>query len=225
VTDLTIIYLTANRLLDAWVEYHADVLRCAAGQHPIVAISRRPVEGFTANLLDDTPISYTNVYRQLLRGARVAETEYVAMAEDDTLYPPGHYDAYRPEPDAVAYNENRWGLYTWTGVYSRRNRITNAVLIAPRAYLIDALEERFSRCSEAMLERWAGEVGRPKLERGLGVTIRRSVLFQTDAPVVQLAHPDGLESAARHRRKKLGHDPTDTLPYWGHSSEILRHYA
>ena len=103
--DITIIFLTANRVPKEWVKFHRTVLEKAVGENPVISISREPVD-FGTNFIQTEPESGSNVFFQLLRGAREAKTPYIAVAEDDTLYPPGHFDL-RPQNGAVAYNLNR----------------------------------------------------------------------------------------------------------------------
>lgn len=70
--DLTIIFLTANRVPEKWAEYHKQVLLEAIGDTPIITISFKPLDWGT-NLIQ-TEYSVDNIYRQMLRGAKVAKT-------------------------------------------------------------------------------------------------------------------------------------------------------
>jgi hypothetical protein len=98
------------------------------------------------NIIQTEPESSSNIYWQLLKGAKLATTKYIAVAEDDTLYSKEHF-AFRPPDNCFAYNLTRWTTYTWgEPIYSLKNFIkTNAVLIAPRESVIEALEERFAK--------------------------------------------------------------------------------
>ena len=143
--DLTVIYLTASEINENFAEYQRRVLVDAIGDYPLISISRKPLD-FGQNILDNGERGYSNIYRQMLRAAKVATTPFIATAEDDTLYPKEHYNFYRPEKDTFAYNNSRWALFTWgVPTYSWRNRKSNCSLIAPRELTIEALEERFEK--------------------------------------------------------------------------------
>jgi len=101
-SDLTVIFITANEVPDKWVEFHRKHLDIAAEGHRILTIGRT-----SGDLIDTEPKSYGNIYRQLLRGAKHSSTKYVAMAEDDTLYSKEHFNCFRPKDDEFAYNRAR----------------------------------------------------------------------------------------------------------------------
>src|SRR3990167_7685251 len=195
--DLTILYITANKIPENFAEYQRKVLLEAIGDYPLVSISRNPLD-FGKNLIDTAEISASNIYRIILRGAKEAETEYIAIAEDDTLYPKEHFDFYRPEKDTFAYNQNRFSLFTWgVPTYSWRNRKTNATLIAPRELAIEALEERFAKYPDPIPEKIVGELGRPMVERNLGVMLRNSIEVFSETSVIQVNHDAGLDDRVR----------------------------
>src|SRR3990172_7923653 len=142
--DLTIVYLTLNKTPFEWHKFHLYHLFNAIENYPIISISRIPMS-LGLNLIDTEEQRYSNIYRQLLRAARLAMTEYIATAEDDVLYSREHYKEFRPEKNEFSYNRSRWSVFSWEGnkaIYCLRNRISNCSLIAPRELLIEALEER-----------------------------------------------------------------------------------
>jgi hypothetical protein len=232
--DLTIIFLTNNRLPEKWVEYHKQILLEAIGDYPLITISRKPMD-FGINILQTEPPSKSNIFWQMLKGAKLATTEYVAIAEDDTLYPPGHFNMFRPDKDTVAFNQHRWSLYTWgTPVYSLKNFIrTNATFIGPRDLVIKALEERFAKFPNDMGNMpifMGGEIGMKKAEKALGVTIQKAVEFKTDFPVIQFDHDyftvfdKEKETIERRHKKKLGVIQAYDIPYWGKAEELVRKF-
>ena len=220
--DLSVIYLTLNRLPAGFSAYQIATLQQATDA-PIISVSRQPMSLGT-NLIDtDTP-GYLNIYRQMLRAAKIATTPYVAIAEDDVLYPPDHF-TYRPPLDTFAYNQHRWALFTWgEPLFSWRNRKSNCTLIAPRELLIEALEERFAKWGDDWPLRFIGEVGRDRVERGLEVTIRRSVEYFSCNGVVQFNHVLANEERQRRRRKSHGNIRAYEVPLWGKASEVVKLY-
>lgn len=220
--DLTIIYLTASLIPKKFANYQRKVLLEAAGDYPIISLSREPLD-FGTNFLQIGPKCLDTIYRELLRGAKLAQTPYVAVAEDDTLYPREHFNFYRPDMDTFAYNQNRLALFTWgVPTYSWRNRKTNATLIAPRALLIEALEERFAKWPNGIPENIVGEVGRPMVERNLKVTLRNSIEVFSEVSVIQINHDAGSDDRVRRHRKKLGPIKAFDVPFWGKAEEILK---
>ncbi len=223
-SDLTIIMLTANRVPEAWAGFHKEKLLEAAGGLPIITISRVPLN-WGVNLLDTEVYKPSNIYFQLLRGAKQSETDFIAIAEDDTLYPYEHFHTYRPPQDTFAYNQNRFGIFTWgTPTYFWRDRISNSTLIAPRKLAIEALEERFKKYPNGTHSGVTGELGRVNIDDKLGLTRRKSTWFSTEISVVRLDHELGIDRLAMTRRKRMGILRAYDIPYWGKASELTKKF-
>jgi hypothetical protein len=210
-----------------------DVLKAAAGDSPIISITRTPLD-LGLNLLDTAPKSFWNLYMQILRGAQAATTPYVALAEDDILYTREHFTEFRPALDQVSYDRSRWSLFTWEPhpIYCLRQRISNCSLVASREYLIDALEERKRVWPDGVEDARLGEVGRPIVDRRLHVTPRQMVEWYSTNPIVQLNHPAGSDSGdygkapnGRHLVKKHGQIKAVEIPGWGRAADLAAHYV
>jgi hypothetical protein len=199
----------------------------AIGSTKVISVSRKPMD-FGMNLIDTEEPKYSNIYRQLLRAAKIADTEYIATAEDDVLYSKHHYKEFRPHRDQFAYNHARWSVFSWEGnkaIYCLRQRVSNCSLIAPRKLLIEALEERFKRYeNEKIPERLMGECGRVKLERKMGITQRKMKLWWSTVPIIHLNHPDGTDGRQAEKFKLHGQLKAINIPYWGKASDIARMY-
>jgi len=222
--DLTIIYITASELKESFAEYVRGVLKEAIGDYPLISVSRKPLD-FGLNILDDGERSLSNIYRQMLRAAKVATTKYVAVAEDDTLYHKDHFTRHRPKDNEFMYDQNRFALFTWgEPMYSWRNRKSNCSLIAPRELLIEALEERFAKWPDGTPTEITGEVGRHMVEKNMGITLRNSVEIFGEVSVIQVNHENASEERQRSKRKRLGQIKAYDLYYWGHAKNILKHY-
>jgi hypothetical protein len=222
-SDITIIFLTANKVPQKWAQFQKDKLIEAAGSAPIITISRQPLD-WGINLLDTEPYTPSNIYFQLLRGAKQAETDYIGVAEDDTLYPREHFE-YRPPPDTLAYNKNRFNLFTWgTPTYFWKDRISNSTLIAPRRLVIEALEERFTKYPNGTPPTLTGEMGRPNIENKLGLTRRQSARFETEISVIRVDHEFGIDRLARTHRKGMGPLKAFDIPHWGRAEEIVKKF-
>lgn len=223
--DLTCIYLTASQIPNDFAGYQRRILLDAIGDSPLISVSRVPLP-FGINIVDQEPKSLSNIYRQMLRAAKVASTEYVAIAEDDTFYPKEHFTFYRPDDDTFAYDQNRFALFTWgEPVYHWRNRKSNASLIAPRKLLIEALEERFAKWPDGTPENITGEVGRGMVERNLGITVRKSKEVFCKISLIQFNHEAASEERQRTHRKSYGPIKAYDIPHWGKADILVRHYG
>lgn len=222
--DLTIIYITASEIKDNFAQYARNILTEAIGDSPLISISRKPLD-FGINLLDTQPRSLSNIYFQMLRAAKLAETPYVAMAEDDTLYHKNHFTFYRPEMDTFAYDQNRLALFTWgKPMYHWRNRKSNCSLIAPRALLIEALEERFAKWPNGTPHEITGEVGRKMVEKNMGITLRKSIEVFSTVSLIQVNHEAASEERQRNHKKSYGPIRAYDIPHWGKASDLLKYY-
>lgn len=222
--DLTIIFLTTNKIPQSFAEFHKQHLLIAAKDYPIITVSREPVNIGT-NIIDTGTIGYENIYHIMLRAAKLATTPYIAIAEDDTLYPPMHFEFYRPPLDTFAYNQNRFSLFNWgVPTYNWRNRKANTTLIAPRELTIEALEERFAKHPNGIRNEHIGELGRANIDKWLGVTVRKSIEVHSELSVIQINHDGGGDDRANRHRKALGPIKAFDIPHWGTASELILKY-
>lgn len=223
-SDITIIFLTANRVPQKWAEFCKEKLLEAVGDKPIIIMSMEPLEWGNMNILQDGPYGASSIYRQLLRGAKAAETTYIGVAEDDMLYPKEHFE-YRPPLDAFAYNLNRFSLFTWgKPTYFWKDRVSNSTLIASRALVIEALEERFRKYPEGTPDNLTGELGRRNVEDTLGLTHYKLEQFSTDISVIRIDHEYSIDRVAREHRKKMGILRAYDIPHWGKAEELIKKF-
>ena len=236
-TDLTLLYYTANRIDYGFMHnVRAELWRSAYRVNPdtyygggpeLVTVTQKPDQWGRNICVGDIGASIYNVYRQLLIGAQAATTPFVACCEDDTLYVPEHF-TYRPPADVFFYNRNRWVITRRqadngrgrTAYFYWRERTQLAMLIAPRDLLIETLEERFAKFPEPIDHETAkatgwGEPGR--YEKNLGLAPRRREYFDTVRPCVTFNHTASLMG----RRKVLESDVLrDDLPPWGEANDL-----
>lgn len=222
--DITIIMLTANQVPKGWAKFHREKLLEAADEAPIITISREPLD-WGKNIVQTEPYGISNIYLQLLKGAKAAETKFIAVAEDDMLYPKEHF-TYRPAPDTFAYNMNRFNVFRWSRkpTYFWKNRMSNSTLIAPRQLTIDALEERFSKYPNGTPPSFTGELGRQNIEDKLGVKRRKSEWFSTEVSIIKIDHEFGIDRLARTHRKGMGILRAYDIPYWGKAEDIVKKF-
>lgn len=221
--DLTVLYITANEMPKNWIAFQQHHLAEAIGDAPVIVITRELINCKATIILDTEPKkSYWNIYRQMLVGALVANTPYIAVAEDDVLYSKEHFNQFRPSSTQVSYNRSRWSLFAWDPVYCLRQRVSNCSLIAPRDLLIDAIQERENKYPDG--NDYAGEIGRPIVEKTLGVSRRDAVEWYSTVPIIQLNHPNGIDLSQQRKWKKHGQIKANDIPFWGKAKDIAGIY-
>lgn len=238
-TDLTLLYYTANRIGDHFA--HEVLMALLSGAlevtenpfdyhyYPIVSVSHKPIDVGRNICVGEKPPSIWQVYQNILLGAKAAKTPFIACCEDDTLYAPSHF-SYRPALDTFAYDLSRWVITrdlapdgkSRIAKFYWRERHQMAMCIAPRDLLVETLEERFAKYPEPVEHETAkktgwGEPGR--YEKNLGLTRRKMEYFRAAGPSVTFNHSESLMG-----RRRV--NPTDIicqdLPPWGNATELWR---
>jgi len=221
--DLTAIFLTNNEVPSEWMKFHNKILLESLNGAPLITLSRKPMN-LGINILQDKPKSMSNIYWQLLRGAKMAKTDYIAVVEDDSLYPREHF-LQRPNKNCIGYNMNHWSLFTWgEPIYSWRNRRGNYSMLSYRKLVIEALEERFKKYPNGTPDRITGEIGRPMVERNMGITLRPVEEFETTVSIINFNHSNASDRLQLRQRKSLGEIRANSIPYWGEASELVKHF-
>lgn len=224
--DLTAVYFTANFIPKTWEEFVTATLLKNKGDIPLISVSQKPMD-FGLNIcVGDIGRSHLNIYRQMLIGAKAAQTKYVAFVEDDALLPPEHFTFRPSSPDIAAYNLHKWALFTWMrppcfNAFPPRH--TSGCIVS-RDMFIEAMEERFTKYpidAEVPIQYW-GEIGR--YEELLGVTVRKLEAFYPSVPHVFVSHETGLGFLNLGIRKLPGKPRPTEIPYWGKASDLLKHY-
>lgn len=209
---------------DRWRRFQLKHLINSAGDFPIISISKDPMDLGT-NLIQDEPLSYWNIYKQILRGSKLAKTDFIGIAEDDTLYTREHFTEFRPDKDSAAYDMSRWSLFSWEPMYSVIRRHGNFSMIAPTKLVVEALSEREEKYPNG--NSYTGEIGRNRVEKNLGVTRRKLVEFYSTNPIVNLTHDYGIDNRKDIPKgyvKKRGELKAYDIPYWGKAEDILKEY-
>lgn len=218
--DLTIIMLTPNLVPKQWAEFHKQKLLEAAGDNPIITISKEPLD-WGINLIQ-TEYGVANIYRQMLRGAKLATTPFIAMADDDTLYPKEHF-AFRPTKEGYFYNLNRWHLFTWgRPFYFHKPRPGNGLLICTRELLISAMESRLEASYELALPGLCHELG--TVDGILGHDKVRWQSFYTRQPVVSFYHENGSDERCKRHKKWPWPVCAYDIPVWGRAEDIRKKF-
>lgn len=225
-SDLTVIYYTANKISDYFFQNTKRQLLLAADGLPTVSVSQKPIDLGRNICVGDIGYNSLNIYKQALIGAKLADTEYIALAEDDVLYSPDHFRSF-PESDRFIYNNNLAKLYTWSpqGFVFRNNHGAFLSLICKKDLFIKAMEERFAKYPGATdkPDNWT-EPGWELYEKRLGVTNYGRIEWTTKVSNIVFLSPQMLGFGHLGFRKKLGEDRRSELPYWGKAKELIKLY-
>lgn len=219
-SDITLLYYTANRIHDFFAENIRNHL--LGFGLPIVSISQKAID-FGCNIcVGDIGISVYNIYRQILIGARMVETDFIICCEDDCLYNEEHF-SIRPKENAFYYNTHKWTVHPT--VFTHLIRSGMCMCIVSRDLLIETLEVRFkkypiaSECLRPGIQKYFGEPGRFEHRLKLPkVQIRR---IETVTPTLTFSHKHSMGG----RRKIVKKYPIEKrLPFWGKAKDIWKQY-
>jgi len=214
--DITIIMLTANKVPKEWAKYHREKLEEVIGDSPIITVSYEPLDWGT-NLIQ-TEYSFQNIFRQMLRAAKLATTKWIGMADDDTLYPPGHFQ-YRGKNDGFYYNLNRWQLAMWRPeFYFYKPKPGNGCMLATRELLIEMIEKRFAKSPDLSGRNQCKELG--TWNKWTGFDEPKYYPFFTEEGIVTFMHDFSADPATRHHEKTIYPVRAYDIPRWGKSTDI-----
>lgn len=225
-SDLTVIYYTSNYITEEFARNIRNVIIGSIGDCPLISVSHKPMD-FGQNIcVGEIGRSHLNIYRQILIGAKAAKTPYVALVEDDILYPPSHFRIRPTRKDIFTYDTNEWRIYTWVKppVFGQGGNTVVHQLISGRDYLVDAMEERFRKWpddSKVNLSDWK-DPGRR--ESRLGVSFRQMEIQPGKDPIVAFSHEDAFGYLNLGNRKPLPHPRCDFLEPWGSAEDVMKLY-
>lgn len=233
--DLTIIYYTANNNTPYFMANTQRILLEAAGDLPIISVSFKPtiIGNNCMNIcVGEQERSMFWLWKQILIGVREAKTRYVAMAEDDTLYPREYFTTYRPPTGTLGYVDNKWSLYTWVRppIVSIRGKKTMCGLVADRLALLKTLEERYDKYPELDDEwrnhwrKYWGEPGRRNMEKDLGISYVRTRMWTCKNPLVVFSTPEAFGFLSHGTKKAHHKKQAKEVPYWGSAESLLKLY-
>jgi hypothetical protein len=197
--DLTLLYYTANNIPDdAAARVRAHLLRVTGNKYPTVSVSQKPID-FGQNIcIGEIGRSNYNCYKQILTGARVVRTEYLACCEDDTIYNTEHF-THRPRHNKTfTFNGNAWFLEKKR--FWRQGDMQNmSFYICPTDLLIKILTPRYYMypTPPTDLRHWA-EPGKFDIE--FGMPNAKVEVFVTKNPLITFNYRGSLSG----KRKNFG---------------------
>jgi len=220
-SDLTVIFLTENRLPTHWTEFQKKHLIEAIGNNDLITISRNKMD-FGINIIQTEKRSISNIYRQILVGAKKATTRFIAIAEDDTLYVREHFD-FRPKNERIFfYNMANWKIFNWgRPTYHSSLRIAlNYVFIGSREIIIEVLEKRFKQ----RMHKHFGELGKYKIDRNNSKGSCSIDYFSTCEAIININHDKGFDDYCHRHVKRMGNLRAYDIPKWGKAKDLIKEF-
>ena len=170
------------------------------------------------------------MFRQILAGLEVIDTDYVFLVEHDVAYHPSHFTFTPPRDDCYFYNLHVWKLDTATGRAVHYLTKQTSGLCANRKLLITHYRERIRRCeAEGFSRRMGFEPGsHGRKERVDDVP---SETWWSEWPNIDLRHGQNLtqsrwsQSEFRDQRSCRGWTESDVIPGWGRARDVLARYG
>lgn len=212
--------MTPNLVSENWAKYHKEKLLEAANGALIITISAKPLD-WGLNLIQEE-YGLANLYKQILRGAKTAKTELIAIADDDTLYPKEHF-AFRPKEPGFYYNLNRWHLFTWGNPFYFQKPVPGGgCMVATSSFVISALEARIAADPELKSRDIVRELGLSERTRSYDKFEYKQ--FYTVEPIVSFYHQKSIDQLSRRRKKKAWPLRTLELPLWGRAEDLRKKF-
>ena len=218
--DKTIIYYTSNQEGSLFEEKIRENILKHKGNLPIISVSQKPM-GFGKNIcVGDVGHSYLNEFRQILIGAKTANTPYIVFAEADFLYPPDYFE-FKPKGNNLYRYNNIWILFKNPRLYSyRRKNHSVGAQIGKRDYIIKLLEKHLEGTPE-----WFDGEYQAKDKNGAYKKDVFSVPFEffgNNIPCISFKTGKGMRRFTNvlSGRENLSRK----LPFWGDVGKLRKEY-
>ena len=212
----TILYYSSNREkpeLEAKIV--ANLLKNCGGL-PVISITHKPTELGKNICVGDVGVSGFNMFRQVLFGCMVADTNFIISAEADCLYPPDYF-SFRPDRlDACYRNSNLYVMPDKRPYFFHKKEGATHAQIVGRQFYIDTLQSLFGDAPVWNQE----EKNFPKERHKKDDVFSKIEHWQTDNPVFQIKTHNGMRYYTRSDRT-----PIHELPYWGKGADIYKEYV
>lgn len=208
VVDRTIIFYSANTEHPIFERRIMDDLVKKAGDIPIISVTRKPVDLGTNICVGETPVCYTNGWRQLLVGLKAAKTRYCITAEADCLYPEEYFRFTPERDDLMHYYDNLWMVWRKHNGFFRKTGHCEGAEMCGREFWISRLEPLLGEGWEPGTRKWESWVVRQFFpEEGL---------FD-GPPVISFKTGLGVSYRTTFINQKI-----KEIPYWGHIRQVKR---
>lgn len=213
---LTVIHITANREPEAFASKIQSKLLEVIGDNPLISVSQKPIDLGHNICVGEVGSSYQNALLQMQIGAQAAQTEYVAIAEADQLYPPGYFD-FKPDGQDVYLYKNLWLLRYWDKHFFYRKEYGDWLTIVKKDYLLERLALKLQ------YRTWGSD-----LKLG-SIFIKRQWTYFDGLPVISMKTTNQTTRKSGWMDKGSGWTeetrPRRELPHWGRAADVFNDFS
>ena len=223
-----IIYYTDNRLDEKIMTVCQKQLLKAAGENKIekiVSISLSPLN-FGQNIVLPLARGPLTLFKQILVGLEMLDTDVVFFCEHDVLYHPGHFNFMPADRNTWYYNSNYWFLRTTDGFALHYRARPLSGLCVYRDIAAKHYRERIGLVEK---EGYSNHIGFEPMthERIKWKNFYAFDAFESASPNIDIKHGKNL-TPARWSIDQFRRKPTDwkeanidTIPGWDNVRKLL----
>jgi len=183
-----IIYYTDNLIDEELQKLIQNQIKIGAGKNKIVAVSlNKEIDFGTYRIKMEGKRGPIMMFKQIMEGLKILDTDYVFFCEHDVLYHPSHFKFVPPRNDVYYYNKNVWHLRLKDGFTVSYDAKRLSQLCADRRLLLKHYEERLRRCKkEGFSNKMGYEPG--SHNRKERVDDYGSEYFESELPNIDIKH-------------------------------------
>jgi hypothetical protein len=213
---ITVLYYTANREQPKFEEKIIANLLEKCGDLPIISVSQKPIFLGKNICVGDVGFASYNEWRQILIGARLVKTPYIAFAESDFLYPREYFTFVPPKKGLYRYDNIRIVYKDARTAGSYRKKIySEGAQIADRDLIIRVFEQFFE--GKPM---WIKQNDTTSVYGEIEENMPPFEFFSGDIACVSFKTENGLNKYTGTLNGSGQGNRKITLPYWGHVNTL-----
>ena len=205
---ITILYYSSNSESPVFEQKIIDNLKKQAGDIPIISITRKPTDLGKNICVGETPICYSNSFKQILLGLKEAKTEFCIAAESDCLYPKEYFQFIPPLKDKVYRYTNLWVHFDGRDKFWKKNWVEGAQMCG---------REHWIKSIEAILEKpdsWEPESFKFIFQE------KDEYSWSGENPVAYMKTRHGVN----FKTGFLQDSSAKEIPYWGNAVDFRKKY-
>jgi hypothetical protein len=214
--NLTVLYYSANSEDPVFEKNTRKILLENIGNLPLVSVTQEPALNLGQNICVGKHYAcYGNEFRQIQIGLRAVKTEYVIVAEADTLYPPEYFN-FEPQGGNCYRYGNVWFSYVRPGDVKPRKAIykkySDCAQIMKKDFWLKIIESAIGSDEN----HWFSEQDKPNT-----TTPRtdQELIWESQNPVITFKT---INNVSRFTSRVHKVDSALVLPYWGDIGELRK---
>lgn len=204
----TVLYYSANTESPEFEQKIIDNIKKQARDLPIISITRKPVDLGKNICIGETPVCYSNSFKQILIGLREATTEFCIAAESDVLYPREYFTFTPPIKDKPYRYTNLWVHFDGRDRFWKKKWVEGAQMVG-REYWIKSIEKILENPNS-----WEPETFKFIFDE------KDEYSWESANPVLYFKTRKGIGFKTGYEQETW----VKELPYWGTAKEVKEKY-